>query len=88
MEGQQQELSQGTKILFYVLSFFIPLAGIIIGVLYIQRPDEESRQLGRTCMYIALGAVVLICLVNVVLFLAGVAVFGLVSLSMLMVALA
>jgi hypothetical protein len=64
VEGQQ-ETSQGTKILFYVLSFIIPLAGIIIGVIYMQRPDEDSKQLGRTCLYIAIAAIVLWCLCGI-----------------------
>jgi hypothetical protein len=65
MEGQQGEITQGTKILFYVLSFFIPLAGIIIGIIYMGRPDEESKQLGRTCLYIAIAVIVLGCLCGV-----------------------
>jgi hypothetical protein len=64
VEGQQ-ETSQGTKILFYVLSFFIPIAGIIIGVIYMQRPDEASKQLGRTCLYIGIAAIVLACLCGI-----------------------
>ena len=54
-----QETSQGTKVLFYILSFLVPLAGIIIGVIYLGKPDEDSKALGKVCLIIALAAIVL-----------------------------
>lgn len=33
-----------TKILLLLLSFFVTIAGIIIGVIYLKRPDAASRQ--------------------------------------------
>jgi hypothetical protein len=39
--------------LFYVLSFIVPIAGIIIGVIYLAKPDEELKRFGKTCLIFA-----------------------------------
>jgi hypothetical protein len=57
----EERYSSGMKILLYIVSFFIPLAGIIIGVIYMGKEDEESKALGKVCLIIAIVAIVLIC---------------------------
>lgn len=39
--------------LFYVLSFIVPIAGIVIGVIYFTKTDEELKRFGKTCLVIA-----------------------------------
>ena len=52
------------KILFYLLSFFIPIVGIILGIVYMSKPDPESKSLGRTCLILAIVAIVLGCCIG------------------------
>ena len=42
----EERYSSGMKILLYIVSFLVPLAGIIIGVIYMGKEDEESKALG------------------------------------------
>jgi hypothetical protein len=64
--------------LFYVISFIIPLAGIIIGVIYLTKQDEECKKFGRNCIIAAVAAVVVCCLCYVLYF---VGVFSIIGLS-------
>ncbi len=57
----EERYSSGMKILLYIVSFLVPLAGIIIGVIYMGKEDEESKALGKTCLIIAIVAFVLAC---------------------------
>ncbi len=64
---QQQPVYYGSqysgclKFFLYAISFFIPLAGLIIGVVFLSRPDPESKSLGQTCLIISIVAFVLSC---------------------------
>ena len=57
---ERQELNQKDDIpetLLYVLSFFIPILGIIIGVIFLQHTGEEGarhRKVGKNCILCAL----------------------------------
>jgi hypothetical protein len=57
----EERYSSGMKILLYVVSFLVPVAGIILGVIYMGKEDEESKALGKVCLIIAIVAFVLIC---------------------------
>ncbi len=46
-------MSDGMKILLYILSFLIPLIGIIVGVIYYVKPEPEYKEVGRNCIIIA-----------------------------------
>jgi len=50
------------KPLFYVLSFIIPIAGIIIGAIFMSKPDPELKKFGKTCLMIALIPIILLIL--------------------------
>lgn len=41
------------KVLFYVISFIIPIAGIILGALYLSKPDAANREFGKYCLLAA-----------------------------------
>ena len=57
----EERYSSGMKILLYIVSFLIPLAGIIVGVIYMGKEDEESKALGKVCLIIAIVSFVLVC---------------------------
>ncbi|UCE26330.1 MAG: hypothetical protein JSW52_08190 [Candidatus Coatesbacteria bacterium] len=48
--------------LFYILSFIVPIAGIVIGVIYLTKTDEELKTFGKTCLIIAAIPIVLFLL--------------------------
>jgi hypothetical protein len=43
--------------LFYALSAIIPVAGVVIGVIFYTKPDEENKKFGKTCLYIAVAVI-------------------------------
>jgi FlaG/FlaF family flagellin (archaellin) len=55
----REEISGGMKILLYVVSFLIPLAGFIIGIIFYTRPDQQSKHVGKVCIIIGIIAMVL-----------------------------
>ncbi len=54
------------KLILYILSLWIPLAGVIIGVIFMSRPDPESKRLGQTCLILGIISFVLSCCLVVV----------------------
>jgi predicted RNA-binding Zn-ribbon protein involved in translation (DUF1610 family) len=58
--GQQrgETISSGVKILFYLLSFFIPIVGFIIGAIYYSKPEPEMKEVGKMCLILAVLAIV------------------------------
>jgi cytochrome b subunit of formate dehydrogenase len=64
----QPQISEGMKILFYILSFLIFIVGIIIGVIYYTKPDPESKHVGKMCIILAVAGILVgvICWVAVV----------------------
>lgn len=49
------------KILVYLLSFFIPFLGIIIGIiLYASSKEDDYRHVGKICILISLLSVTLL----------------------------
>jgi hypothetical protein len=58
----QPQYSGCLKFVLYALAFFAPLPiGIIIGIVFMSRPDPESKSLGNACLIISIIAVVLQC---------------------------
>jgi len=53
------------KIFLYLISFSIPIVGIIVGIVFMSRGDPESRSLGRTCLILGIISVVLACCLGV-----------------------
>lgn len=52
----------GLKILLYILSFLVPLAGIIIGIIFYTKDTQEEKQFGKICIILAVVSIVLLCL--------------------------
>jgi hypothetical protein len=49
------------KFFLYALSFFIPLAGIVIAIIYMSKGDPESSSLGKVCLIISIAVIVIGC---------------------------
>ena len=52
-------MEDNSKFLFYILSFLIPIAGIIIGIIYNGKPEPWHKEFGKKCLELALTAIVL-----------------------------
>ena len=55
----------GMRIGLLALSFIIPLAGVIIGVLYLQKPDQANKEFAKHAFIAAGVGFVLLCLCGV-----------------------
>lgn len=55
-------MSGGQKALLYILSIFVPIAGIIVGIIWMNDPDVEKKTVGKQCLIIAIVMVVLSCI--------------------------
>lgn len=58
---QPQQYSGCMKILLYALSLFIPLVGVIVGIVFSSRPDPESKSIGQTCLILGIVGFVISC---------------------------
>ena len=45
-----KQIDETTVILLYILSFFIPLAGFIVGAIYASKDEEHYKQVGKNCL--------------------------------------
>ena len=76
MYGQpmpQPAVSGGLKILLYLLSFFIPIVGFIIGAIYYTKP--ETKEVGKMCIILGVLSIVLVVICYVVFFIVAAASF-------------
>ncbi|MGD8718353.1 MAG: hypothetical protein PVH29_05965 [Candidatus Zixiibacteriota bacterium] len=48
------EVPPEPRILFYVISFLVPIAGIVIGAIYLSKPDPDNKEFGKYCLIAAL----------------------------------
>lgn len=64
--------------LFYLISFIVPIAGIVIGVIYLTKDDPECKAFGKNCIIAAVLFIVACCLCYLLYFFG---VFGCVGLS-------
>ncbi|MDY6930345.1 MAG: DUF4352 domain-containing protein [Halobacteriota archaeon] len=46
--------TNAVRILIYIISFCLPLIGIIVGIIYWVRPSKEAKEFGKTCVTIAM----------------------------------
>ena len=49
------------KFILYVVSFSIPIVGIIAAVIFMSKGDPESSSLGKTCLIISIAMIVVGC---------------------------
>jgi len=62
----------GVRVLLYIVSFLIPLVGIILGIVYMVKPDQDSKKFGKMCLILGIVSIVigivLAIVVNAVVF--------------------
>lgn len=67
---QPQQYSGCLKWFLYILSFFAPFpVGIIIAIVFLSRPDPESKSLGNACMIVSIISIVIYCCVSIAIIL-------------------
>lgn len=71
----QEEKPPEPQWLFYVLSFLVQVAGIVIGAIYMGKPGEECRRFGKNCIIAAVIPILLYCLCIYIYILFAVAYF-------------
>ncbi|WP_035424556.1 hypothetical protein [Bacillus sp. UNC438CL73TsuS30] len=55
-------MSGGLKALLYILSFFIPVVGIILGIIWLNDQGPDKKQVGKTCLIVGIVSIVLSCI--------------------------
>lgn len=81
MTDQQPQQPLEPAWLWYILSFIIPILGIVLGAIYLGRPEPENKKFGKNCITAAVIAIVAVicCVVLYFVFvfgLAGLGIFG------------
>ena len=56
-----QQYSAALRVLLYVLSIVIWPVGVAMGIVFLARPDQESRDVGRICLVLGIVSVLLGC---------------------------
>ena len=55
----EKQIDGTTVILLYILSFFIPLAGFIVGAIYASKDEEHYKHVGKNCLIFSVINIVL-----------------------------
>ena len=55
--GSGEPIDDTFRILMYVVSFLIPIVGIVVGILYTMKPDDHSQEFGKMCLKIAIASI-------------------------------
>ena len=55
----EKKIESITVILLYILSFFIPLSGFIVGAIYVSKDEEHYKHVGKNCLIFSLMNIVL-----------------------------
>ncbi len=60
--------------LWYILSFIIPILGVVLGAIYLSKPEEENKKFGKNRLIAAVAyfVVVICCVVIYFVFIAGI----------------
>jgi len=63
-----KEIDDTTVLLLYILSFFIPLAGFIVGAIYASKDEKHYKHVGKNCLIFSVINIVLSLVMVVLLF--------------------
>ena len=55
----EKQIDNTTIILLYILSFFIPLAGFIVGAIYASKEEEHYKHVGKNCLIFSVMNIVI-----------------------------
>lgn len=61
-----QPIGTGTKVLLYIITMFITLVGMIVGIIYMSDPMEEKRRFGKGLLIFSIIWTVLIFILPIV----------------------
>ena len=53
-------ISTGNAILLYIISFFVPIVGFILGGIYLINEDEDVRKIGENLIAIPIAGFILL----------------------------
>jgi len=67
----------GMRILVYLLSFFIPILGFIIGAVFYVNREPDYKHVGKVCIIIALWPIILILVCWLLIALLGITLIAL-----------
>ena len=65
---KEKQIDDTTVTLLYILSFFIPLAGFIVGAIYASKDEEHYKHVGKNCLIFSVLNIVLGFIMLAVLF--------------------
>ena len=65
---EEKKIDSTTVILLYILSFFIPFAGFIVGAIYASKEEEHYKHVGKNCLIFSvlnliLGFIVIVAII-------------------------
>ncbi len=66
------EMPPEPKSLYYVLSFFISILGIILGIIYMKKGGEENKKFGKMCLILGIVPTAIACLCWIIMMVFGV----------------
>ena len=55
-------MGDGMKTLLYIISFLMPIVGVIIGVIYNSKPEPWHKEFGKTCLQLSVISIIVGCL--------------------------
>lgn len=70
-----ERVSTLVKIIVYLVSIFIPIIGIIIGIIFYVNPNPEYKHVGKMCIILALLVVLIAVICGIAGFLGSIWVF-------------
>ena len=50
VESMEIKVDKTATTLLYILSFFIPFAGFIVGAIYLSKDEEHYKHIGKNCL--------------------------------------
>jgi hypothetical protein len=68
LETPKDNIGNLDAFLLYVLSFLIPLAGFIIGAIYVSKNEADYKDVGQGCLLLALINIILGFIILLVVF--------------------
>lgn len=54
VDAKHDQISTNMRVLYYLLSFFVGIAGIVIGAIYMTKPDPDYKHVGKICLIIGI----------------------------------
>ena len=55
---EENSLDRETKFILYIVSLLIPIAGIIIGAIYVSKNEQNFKIIGKNCMLFSLFSII------------------------------